>query len=201
MLGQIITAGIVGITSFAGNVLLPSEHDAVNGWDQEPRDCVVTVTNQISVHEGTTVVVSSDHARWEIKDVESEKYKVSTLTIEDVNGHGLFWKVVPGPSGVTSLKATDVECVDPEPEFVQQPTMVETTPDTVTETTIAETLDTVTETTVEKVDVPKSGGNQKKAAEVKKPLKVEKVKVSSSAVNVDEAPAAVAVVGSPTYTG
>ncbi len=82
--------------------------------------CTLTVTNQHSVHSDTLVKVVSGEKAYYLKDVESAADKVTESDVIVLEENTKVY-VVAGPSGYTSLKASDVSCEAPEEAPVAKP--------------------------------------------------------------------------------
>ena len=122
----------------------------------------VTVSNvhRPSIHEGTSVVVTTDLATLTLYDVESEAGQVSVGFVEGTEIVSV--EVIPGPSGVHSINIqTDVaiECVIPTatatPELTSTPTETATATATFTVTPTVEPTATLEPTaTSTATDIP-----------------------------------------------
>lgn len=106
----------------------------------EPNQCQLTITNQHSTHQHTRLQATSDLGTYTAHNIEQHPNKTTNLTISYSSKDSITYKVLPGPSGLSSLNTSELDCVSqpaPAPATSAQPT---TTPPVSTQTkTIAET--------------------------------------------------------------
>lgn len=142
--------------------------------------CQAIAVNQHSVHEGTTVLITTESgAKYVMEGVEDEK---NISTVINIDSPAVDIEIVPGVDGLTSLAKPSIVCETIEEEITKEVELVED--------------DEIVEEAAEVIEEAKQAPAP--VFETIEPVTAVKEPVDT---HVDEAPPAKPVVGSPTYTG